>query len=452
MKHLILTIAAILTLLTAAQAAQKVPLQVLLDGTSPTPSNLFWTNIQIGAGLTITRLANGAIQIASTASGTNALARTNGVTVGTFGTLSISNGSNTTVWASLAGSVLTLQINTSGSSGGLTNVVDLAGNAVTNKGDTLVGGNIYSRSNATFGGPVKADTFAFQFDSDHIIYGDGTGLHVFSFNASEDAIFIPVNSSEVQILHGMVSAHILPVASNTYDLGSGVKYWRKLYVNAIDLGGSSITAWPSGSVVSVMTNGVSVAVTATNLNLMPGTNVVFNATNDNGNVTVRVSVVPAAAVVPSIPIMTNGVSVTSAATNINFIAGTNVTFEMTNDNGNVTLKINGPSYTLITNNPASSLTNFVVTFTGPLNYNVVVATNDLNFMQTTGRLDGVWQSAVTKVYAGPTNRQVWLNSSWTRLGQTTNYFLLSSNKVLILSVGQDGSSETNVAAVTAVQP
>lgn len=111
---------------------------------------------------------------------------------------------------------------------------------------------------------------------------------------------------------------------------------------------------------------------------------------------------------------------------------------------------NGLQFPLGTNDTFSSLTNHVVDFTQT--YADLFATNDLNFIHSTSRLAGVWRHAVIKVYSGPTNRQVWLNASWSGLGSTTNYALLSSNKVAILSAGQDGSSETNVTVVWAVQP
>lgn len=109
------------------------------------------------------------------------------------------------------------------------------------------------------------------------------------------------------------------------------------------------------------------------------------------------------------------------------------------------------TYTLATNNPVSTtLTNQVMDFNQ--SYAVIFATNDLNFVQTTNREAGFWRATVAKIYAGPTNRQIWLNPSWTMLGSTTNYTLLVTNKVAILSLAQDGLYETNVAAVLVVQP
>jgi hypothetical protein len=106
--------------------------------------------------------------------------------------------------------------------------------------------------------------------------------------------------------------------------------------------------------------------------------------------------------------------------------------------------------TLATNQVASALTNHVADF--GQRYSVVFATNDLNFVHSTNRAEGQWASAVFKIYAGPTNRQVWLNPAWAPLGSTTNYFVLASNKVAVLSLGQDGPSETNVTVVAVVQP
>lgn len=111
---------------------------------------------------------------------------------------------------------------------------------------------------------------------------------------------------------------------------------------------------------------------------------------------------------------------------------------------------NGFQFPLGTNDTFSSLTNHVVDFAQT--YADLFATNDLNFIHSTSRLAGVWRHAVIKVYAGPTNRQVWLNTSWNPLGSTTNYVLMASNKIAVLSAGQDGSSETNVTVVWAVQP
>jgi hypothetical protein len=110
----------------------------------------------------------------------------------------------------------------------------------------------------------------------------------------------------------------------------------------------------------------------------------------------------------------------------------------------------GVVFTLATNQVVSALTNHVADF--GQRYSVVFATNDLNFVHSTNRAEGQWASAVFKVYAGPTNRQVWLNPAWVSLGSTTNYFVLASNKVAVVSLGQDGASETNVTVVAVVQP
>lgn len=100
---------------------------------------------------------------------------------------------------------------------------------------------------------------------------------------------------------------------------------------------------------------------------------------------------------------------------------------------------------------STTLTNHIADFN--LQYSDLFATNDLNFIQSTNRLAGKWQSAVFKIYTGPTNRQIWLNSNWSLIGSAaTNYTVLASNKVAILSLGQDGSSETNVSGVLVVQP
>jgi hypothetical protein len=103
-----------------------------------------------------------------------------------------------------------------------------------------------------------------------------------------------------------------------------------------------------------------------------------------------------------------------------------------------------------TNVVSGSLTNAVADF--GQQYAVVFATNDLNFVHSTNRAAGRWLSAVFKIYAGVTNRQVWLNPSWVPLGATSNYFVLGSNKVAVVSLGQDGGCETNVTAVAVVQP
>ena len=100
---------------------------------------------------------------------------------------------------------------------------------------------------------------------------------------------------------------------------------------------------------------------------------------------------------------------------------------------------------------STTLTNHIADFNRQ--YSDLFATNDLNFIQSTNRLAGKWQSAVLKIYTGPTNRQIWLNSNWSLIGTAaTNYTVLASNKVAILSLGQDGSSETNVSGVLVVQP
>lgn len=111
---------------------------------------------------------------------------------------------------------------------------------------------------------------------------------------------------------------------------------------------------------------------------------------------------------------------------------------------------NGLSPTLSTNQTDSSLTNHVVDF--DQTYSVLFATNDVNFVHSTNRVAGVWRSSVLKVYAGETNRQIWLNSAWSLLGTTATSMLLNSNTIGILSVSQDGTSETNVVSVWSDQP
>ncbi|MEN6532769.1 MAG: hypothetical protein ABFD89_03850 [Bryobacteraceae bacterium] len=108
-------------------------------------------------------------------------------------------------------------------------------------------------------------------------------------------------------------------------------------------------------------------------------------------------------------------------------------------------------FTLSTNSAYSGVTNFVVNFDAQ--YSDLFAASDVNFLHTTNREAGIWKSAVIKLYTGPTNRQCWLNSSWSPIGSgTTNYTVLASNKVVILSFGQDGTQETNVAVVVVSQP
>jgi len=104
-----------------------------------------------------------------------------------------------------------------------------------------------------------------------------------------------------------------------------------------------------------------------------------------------------------------------------------------------------------TNQVTGSLTNRMVDFNAPRT--VLLATNDLNFTHATNLVAGRWVDAVVKMYAGPTNRQVWLPSAWVQIGSGgTNYWLLASNKVAILSIAADGDQQTNVCAVYAVQP
>lgn len=105
---------------------------------------------------------------------------------------------------------------------------------------------------------------------------------------------------------------------------------------------------------------------------------------------------------------------------------------------------------LSTNETYSSLTNHVVDF--DQGYSDLFATNDINFVHSTNRVAGVWKSSVVKVYGGASDRQIWLNPSWVPIGAATTNLILYAGKVGILSAGQDGSSETNVAVVWAVQP
>lgn len=131
---------------------------------------------------------------------------------------------------------------------------------------------------------------------------------------------------------------------------------------------------------------------------------------------------------------------------------TNAAFTLTNLAG---LSGSGSSIdnTLYTNNPSSSLTNFITTL-GPwpgTNY-FITATNDLNFVHSTNRAGGYTNFAATWfIESGVTNRQIWFNANWKFLG-TTNYILIASNKVAVLSVNCYGPSETNLLAVLSVQP
>ena len=111
----------------------------------------------------------------------------------------------------------------------------------------------------------------------------------------------------------------------------------------------------------------------------------------------------------------------------------------------------GVRHVLGTNQVTGSLTNHVVDFNAPRA--ALFATNDLNFTHATNLVAGRWLDAVVKIYSGATNRQVWMPAAWVQIGSSgTNYWLLGSNKVAILSLAADGDQQTNVCAVYAVQP
>lgn len=106
------------------------------------------------------------------------------------------------------------------------------------------------------------------------------------------------------------------------------------------------------------------------------------------------------------------------------------------------------NFALNTNAPAS-LTNFVFDFNQPIT--ILNATNDVKMMHSTNRQNGAWKWALWKIYTGATNRQLWLNGSWKTLGSTTNYTVLSSNKVVFVSATAEASDETNVTVVISSQ-
>ena len=107
-------------------------------------------------------------------------------------------------------------------------------------------------------------------------------------------------------------------------------------------------------------------------------------------------------------------------------------------------------YVLSTNAAIAAVTNFAVDML--LSRSVIFAAADLNFAHATNLYAGRWQTAVVKIYTGATNRQVWLPSTWSAIGSSTNYSVLASNKVAILSVASDGNQQTNASFVLVSQP
>lgn len=122
--------------------------------------------------------------------------------------------------------------------------------------------------------------------------------------------------------------------------------------------------------------------------------------------------------------------------------------------GNLTvpaLIANKVQYTLTTNTTIGSVTNFAADFSLP--YSDLFAASDINIAHATNLLAGKWLNKVLKIYSGETNRQIWLPSTWNGIGSAaTNYVVMSSNKVAILSLASDGAFQTNVSYVYAVQP
>lgn len=108
-------------------------------------------------------------------------------------------------------------------------------------------------------------------------------------------------------------------------------------------------------------------------------------------------------------------------------------------------------YVLSTNVTIGSMTNFAADFLK--SYSDLFAVADLNFTHATNQMAGHWMSKVIKIYAGETNRQIWLPSTWKGIGSAaTNYVVMASNKVAILSLASDGSFQTNVCYVYVPQP
>lgn len=146
----------------------------------------------------------------------------------------------------------------------------------------------------------------------------------------------------------------------------------------------------------------------------------------------------------AVAVSTNDILITGLLTNANWIDGNSYSMSISNNPaGKLGYKI-VPTFTLSTNTPATT-TNFVANFAQP--YSIIFPTADVNFMHSTGRLEGQWLFSVTKIYAGNANRQLWLNTNWTCLGGTTNNMILTAGHTAIVSLAQDGSNETNVCAV-----
>ena len=107
-------------------------------------------------------------------------------------------------------------------------------------------------------------------------------------------------------------------------------------------------------------------------------------------------------------------------------------------------------HTLSTNTAISAVTNFAIDMLR--GRSVLFAAADVNFAHATNLYAGRWLSKVVKIYTGETNRQVWLPETWKAIGSSTNYVVLASNKVAILSVATDGNQQTNAAFVLVSQP
>jgi len=112
---------------------------------------------------------------------------------------------------------------------------------------------------------------------------------------------------------------------------------------------------------------------------------------------------------------------------------------------------NNAQYLLTTNTTIGDVTNFVADF--QRSYSDLFAASDINIAHATNLTAGKWGSKVLKIYSGETNRQIWFPSTWKGIGSAaTNYVVMSSNKVAIVSLASDGSNQTNVCYVYAVQP
>lgn len=193
----------------------------------------------------------------------------------------------------------------------------------------------------------------------------------------------------------------------------------------------------SSSVFTVRTNGVSASTTATVINFVKGTNSQVLATNmGSGVVDVAVHITGSSSS-GSLSVSSNGTSVVTAATNLNFVNFT----RMTNASGNVSIDAS----------PVHSTLTYAGTVTLDFNgdsYKTVSLTGDIIF-QTSNLSAG--KALAVRVVADGSARTLTFPATWKFLGAAAPS-AINASKVAVLSVTSFGTTDADVIAAWGAQP